>query len=477
MAKANKLLAYCVRKLGTNRGAPRLWLESKSVKDAGFEPGKTYQIEVQKERITLTAAQNGSHVVSSKSDGDKPRRPIIDLNSKEILGIFDGMEAVRVIFKNGSIHILALSSQINAVERLSRLKTKLIAGAALSVAGLAFGGGVLDHAIHTGMHDAGIECRTTIVNEIDGDLLEHAARVNDALDENAVLLSAPMQEVVQDQWLMGRLPLVDVCVAGIPCSGASKAGKSKHGISMMESHPEVGHLASSFLAIVNRVQPAVVVIENVPEYATSASAEILRFQLRDMGYTVHEAVLDASDFGCLEKRIRWTMVAATRGINLNLEGMAPVVKSVKVVADFLEDVGPDSERWKTFDYLKTKELRDAAKGNSFSMQIVHPENSRVPTIRKGYNKGGSTDPLLAHPSNPDLLRKFTGTEHAAIKQVPKHLIEGLCETDQHILLGQGIAYQPFRALGMRIAQALQAFTTDDTVSAHVSAYSLERAVG
>ena len=95
-----------------------------------------------------------------------------------------------------------------------------------------------------------------------------------------------------------------------------------------------------------------------------------------------------------------------------------------------------------------------------------------------YHVGGSTDPLLVHPTHPDLLRPLTVTEHARIKQVPEKLVEGLSKTDGHILLGQGIAYAPVKALFHRIGQCLRAW--QDSVSEQASqpvGYSLSRATG
>ena len=57
------------------------------------------------------------------------------------------------------------------------------------------------------------------------------------------------------------------------------------------------------------------------------------------------------------------------------------------------------------------------------MQVVTPESTSVPTLRKGYHKGGSTDPLLTHPTNPELLRQLTVVEHARIKEVPVELVD------------------------------------------------------
>jgi len=263
-----------------------------------------------------------------------------------------------------------------------------------------------------------------------------------------------MQEFALDDKASAHIPRVDLLEMGLPCSGASVAGRAKRGLDMPEAHPEVGHLVVSALIILNKTQAAVVLLENVPQYATSASAHILRHQLRDMGYTVHEAILNGKDFGCLENRERWCMVATTEGLEFSFDQLQPTVTVVKRLGDFLDNVPEDDPRWSAFKYLKDKEARDAADGKGFRMQTVTPESTSVPTIRKGYHKGGSTDPYLRHPSNPELLRKFSAAEHARIKGVPDHLVEGLSETTAHELLGQGIIYDPFQAVGNRIGSSL-----------------------
>lgn len=445
---------YIIRKLGSNRGAPRVYLEIDALSTSGFMPGKTFSrtIDETTKRLTLTVKPNGAYLVSQKEKNGKTF-PVIDINSTQALGMFDGLEAVRIVLENNTIHILPIASEVKRVERLKRLKANLGNGV-VTTASLSFGGGILDHAAHTGLKDSGIEATLAMANEIDESLMNHAIAHNEVWKEKTIGIAAPMQELVQDDAAMQRLPKVDIMACGLPCSGASMAGKSKRKIEFMEQHPVVGHLIASAIMVINRVQPAIIVVENVKGYSTSASAEILRLQLRDSGYDVQETILDASDFGCLEHRVRWFLVATTRGISMDLQGMEPVVRSVKVLGDVLEDIAPDAEDWRTFDYLKIKQERDAAVGNSFAMQVVTPESTSCPLLRKGYAKSGSTDPLLSHPTNPDLLRPFTVKEHARIKEVPSHLVEGLSKTDGHIVLGQGIAYAPVRALFKRIGQCL-----------------------
>jgi DNA (cytosine-5)-methyltransferase 1 len=154
--------------------------------------------------------------------------------------------------------------------------------------------------------------------------------------------------------------------------------------------------------------------------------------------------------------VRWCMVAVTRGVEFDFDRIAPAVRVVRRVEEILEPIEPDDPRWSSFDYLHTKRERDEAKGNGFRMQFVEPSDTSVPTLRKGYHKAGSTDPLLKHPFLQGIYRKLTAAEHARVKGVPAYLVDGVSETTAHELLGQGIVYEPFRAVGERIGEAIAA---------------------
>ncbi len=455
---------YYIKKVGQNKGAPRVWLEGSQTERAGFSPGQRYDIEVQGQTVVLQANPDGSRIVSGKKTGEK-NNPIIDINSKELLAIFDGMASIRVVVKKDQIYLLPLASEIKKRERFSRLREKLENGDPLSIGSLFHGGGVLSHAIHSGLEKAGLNSRMAFANEIRGDLLEHAAIHNDAWDEHTQIIDAPTQEFAFDDRGVASIPKVEILEMGIPCNGASRAGKSKRGLVHAEAHPDVGHLVVSSLVIVSKSNAAIVIIENVPEYAQSASADILRNQLRDMGYNTHERVLNGKEWGTLENRNRWCMVAVTHGIAFDFDQLQSPVGNEKIIADVLDrSIELNDPRWREYQYLKDKEIRDSEKGNGFGMQVVSPEDNSVPTLRKGYHKGGSTDPLLQHPENPELLRQFTAKEHARIKQVPEHLIEGLSNTIGHEILGQGIVYPPFQDLGLHVGNALNQFVGKDIIN-------------
>lgn len=445
---------YYVKQVGQNKGAPRVWLEGTAPAGAGFTTGTRYDIEIKGQMVVLQANIDGTRVVSGKVVGERSN-PIIDLNSKALLAMFDGMAAIRVVVKKGEIYLMPLASELKKRERFGRLRDKLERGEPLDIGSLSHGGGILTHAIHAGLQHAGIESRLRFANEIRGELLEHAAAHNDAWTGNTQVLATPMQELAFDSRGVASIPKVDILEAGLPCSGASKAGRSKRGLAHPEAHPHVGHLVVSALIIISKANPAVVILENVPEYAQSASADILRNQLREMGYNTHERILNGKEWGMLENRFRWCMVATSEGIDFDFERLQPPGASTQLIADVLDKtIGPEADNWRGFEYLKTKQDRDAAKGNSFSMQVVTAEGDSVPTLRRGYAKGGSTDALLQHPTNPDLLRQFTAEEHARIKGVPESLVDGLSNTIAHQVLGQGIVYAPFESVGAHVGNSL-----------------------
>ena len=451
---------YYVKRIGQNRGAPRIYLDGQAAVRAGFSPGDRFDIKMEEGKgITLTVNKDGSRTVSSKKKGDKTY-PVIDINSAELLKVFEGMDSVRMIVKGGKVVFVPLASELHKRDRLANLVSKIHRAENLTIGSLSHGGGVMCHAIHEGLKAAGIKADLLFANDIREDLIAQAAEYNDAWGDNTSAIAAPMQEIVQDEWLMNNLPKLNILDMSLPCSGASKAGVAKRGLEKMEDHPEVGHLVFAALVIINKTQPAVLLLENVVPYASSASAQILRHQLSDMGYNVHEAVLNGKDWGCLEHRERWCLVATTAGLDFDFDQIAPAVTVVKKLGDVLEQIPDDDPRWSEMRGLKDKERRDMESGKGFKMQVFGSDSTKISTLTKGYAKVRSTDPKILNENDPDKLRQLTAREHAAIKNVPAVLIEGLSETTAHELLGQSVVYDPFKSVGQRIGEAVQKYIAD-----------------
>ena len=443
----------CIRRLGQHRGAPRLYLDTIALCRAGFEPGMTYRIDVHESegRVAIHSCAAGGRRVSHKKRGVR-RLPVIDLNNASDLAPVAGLESVRVIFAAGVIHVLALASHRKAALRLARLQTRVATGLPLQTAGIAFGAGVTSSALHAGLQQAGVPAQLVLANEISADMLEVALANNGDVRPRSLMINAPMQEAVNDDWLLSHLPEVDLLEVGIPCSGASRAGMAKRRLARMEDHPLVGHLVAAVIEWIAVLQPAILMAENVVTYAATASAAILRAWLKDAGYAVAEVVLDAQDFGSLESRVRWFLVAYPPELQLSLERLPPTTVDRPKLVDALDPVPEDDPAFRAVPYLVEKAVRDAERGANFKMQWLTPESTSVPTLRRGYHKGGSTDPRLVHPSDPTRSRLLTAAEHARIKGIDPALLAGLSSTESHEVCGQSVDVRVVEALGRRLGE-------------------------
>lgn len=461
-----KLLAAGLRKLGLNKGKPRLYLEGSAPAKGGFAPGLRYTLERREggAALVLRLAEQGSRVVSRKVRKDDSESPVIDLNSEEALGLFLGMEQVRVLVGPGEIWILPLASEARRIERIARFRAEVAQGT-ISTAGVATGAGILGNALHAGLKAAGLKPSLKWAVEIDPEAIEQAEAHNEAWSADTVSVAMPLQEVAfADEYVRRRLRPVSVLEAGLPCTAASVAGRSKKGLKQAEDDGKAGHLVAGFLALVAQANPVAIVAENVVPWFNTASAAILRTQLAEMGYEVEEHTLDGANYA-IEARVRKALVAVTRGSGIRVASLLPPPRAVRTVGEILDDVPLDAACWSEMGYLKEKEARDIEAGKGFRMAIATANTVRVGTIGTGYAKNRSTEEKVQHPVNPNLLRLFTPAEHARLKGIPPHLIAGIdSATRAHAFLGQSVIWPAFKTLGLALGEALRSAVTPATAT-------------
>lgn len=450
-----QMIAATLKKVGVHRGSPRLYLEGATPARGGFTPGVRFTLERRGEQraLVLRVAHAGERTVSRKEKAGR-ERPVIDINSAQALEMFAGMDSVRVLVGNGEIWVMPLAVEVRKQARINRLNQELARGQ-ISTAAVAHGAGVLSNALHKGLKDAGLSPKLRWAVEVEEDALDQAMRCNDAWDADTIAVAMPMQQVgLVEDFVRSRLPQVTLLEAGLPCTAASVAGRSKKRLAKAEDDDKAGHLVAGFLAILTQANPAIMLLENVVPYQSTSSAAILRTQLAELGYNVQERVIEGGDYA-LETRRRMVMVAVTQGIEIDMDAMIAPARLVTCVGDILDEVADDDPRWSEMGYLKEKELRDAAAGKGFRMAVAKPCDTGVGTIGTGYQKNRSTEPKVPHPSKPGLLRLFSPGEHARIKGVPERLIEGIeSATRAHQLLGQSVVWPAFRHVGQHIGQAL-----------------------
>ncbi len=451
--------AIQITKIMRHRKAPRIWLQGRVLESAGFTPGCAFSVRHcdRTREVRLIKDVDGRRHVSGKQRPHKVM-PILDINTGDVLDVFEGLERIKVVAFPGVLVLLPASTDARKAERLDRLLGRLRRGEPLRVGSLAHGGGMLSKALHSGLSAAGIASELVLASDVDADMLQHASEFNPTWSERTLMLAAPMQELAFDPEALRALPACDILEAGIPCTGASVAGRAKNGTSCPEQHPEVGHLVVSCLVLVAAINPAVFVLENVPPYQSSASMWILRHQLRDLGYVVQETVIDAKQWGVLDCRRRMCMVAVTEGVKFDLQWLSPPAEVARPrVGDIIEPVDLDSPAWSRMSHLLAKAERDSAEGKNFKMQVVDQEATWIRSMGKGYSKNRSTEPKLRHPEDPSLMRTFSAVEHARAKGEDPALLGDLSSTAAHAMLGQGITPPPWIALGHLLGYELKGF--------------------
>lgn len=446
-------------KIGESKNVARVWLEGQKLARAGVQIGKRYLLVSNKAmaRIELREAANepaaGQVFTVSKRERRGVVTPLIEVRSHELSNVFDNVERVRVAIRQGRIVITAHHQDVKVAEREKRLIEKLRRGEELAVGSLFHGSGVIDRAMHSGLLRSGVGSFVQVGVEIEPEYLDCSLRNSPMLwRDDSVAICSDIREV---NW-GNNAPQAELLLAGVPCTGASRSGRSKNKLSCAEEHVDAGSLFVYFLDAVKALNPAVVVLENVPEYQDSASMVVIRSVLSSLGYQLSEAVLDGNEFGALERRRRLAMVAVSRGLDtvFDFSSLKPVRQKETTLKEVLEDLPLDSERWKPYDYLAEKEKRDKAAGKGFARQLLTGDEPFCGVIGRGYAKARSTEPFIKHPTDPSLSRLLSVAEHARVKGIPVEMFAGASETTGHEMAGQSVIFPVFEALGQGLGALL-----------------------
>ena len=454
--------AISTTKLTEHRGARRLWIEGRKLERGGISPGDRFAIawDPATRQVTLEFRADGDRKVSQRNKSGKAI-PIVDVNTRDIEeALGPGIERAKVSIYNKRIVVEVHPDDRDAQERLTRLADKIRKGEPISTGSLAHGGGILDHAIHTGLKDKGIQARLAFACEWDEPTLDAAATNNSVWSEETLQIEASMDDIeVRD------LPDIDVLIAGLPCVGASRAGKAKNGLKTAEEHETAGHLFITFLAIVRAKNPSILLIENVPEFASEISADMIRKVLGIRGYQISEAILEGNAFGALEMRRRWCMLATSPELKIRLADLMPVREKEATLADILDHVPLDDDRWKDIQYMHEKAERDRLAGKNFSPNFVSPEATWIRSMGASYWKWRPTEPKIPHPTKPGFARILSPAEHARAKTVPPELVAGISNTLAHSILGSSVVHAAWQSVGRHLGDRMLAMAMGEVVDA------------
>jgi len=117
---------------------------------------------------------------------------------------------------------------------------------------------------------------------------------------------------------------IDVILASPPCQGLSIAGKNRSQVAMEKD--ERNYLIFDVIEIVKALLPSYVIIENVSELLkmkvqyknhVASILEVLRSEFSDV-YQIEGSILDASDFGIPQRRLRAIIRLYKKNLTWNL---------------------------------------------------------------------------------------------------------------------------------------------------------------
>ena len=100
------------RKIGTNRGNARVWLEHKALTLEGWTRGTRYDVTQSGRGLLLTRSPNGARKVCGKEG----KNPIIDLTSKELATILAPSGIVSVVVTPELIMVKYLGQTEKAIQ-------------------------------------------------------------------------------------------------------------------------------------------------------------------------------------------------------------------------------------------------------------------------------------------------------------------------------------------------------------------------
>lgn len=435
--------------VGENRGKARIWLEGNKIRPA-FEPGSFFSkiVDLKNKRIVLCQDDSGSHKVSIRNRRDKAL-PLIEIKGDDVLDVFSLKMKLRVIVRKGQITIEIHEREKKLLEKAQQFINKVLNNEPIIMGSVYTGLGVLDKSIHQGLKDKGLESYTKFVLERESNYIEAClSNQKDLFREDSIIVHSSIEDV---EFSCTSSTDIDLLVGSLPCTGASKAGRSKKKLKSAEFDSDCGSSFFYWLNFIKHFKPLVVLMENVTEYLETASMQVIKSVLNTLGYSINTLTLNGNLFGSIENRDRLAFIAINNKLNeinnFDTSNIKPFKTIQNNINDILEPIELDSPKWKTYSYLADKEVRDIKAKKGFKRNIVTGTERTIGTIRRLYHKGGSCDQFIRHPYNTSLTRLFTSKEHARMKGIPENLIDGLSETVAHELLGQSICFPAFQSVG------------------------------
>ncbi|MDR3293996.1 MAG: DNA cytosine methyltransferase [Clostridiales bacterium] len=266
------------------------------------------------------------------------------------------------------------------------------------------------------------------------------------------------------------VPDFDICLAGFPCQAFSLAGRRK-GFNDDFKGLSRGTLFFDVTRICQKHKPKVIFCENVKGLTIhdgGRTFDIITGTLKELGYTVHEKVLNSKDFGVPQNRERIYIVAFREDINSSKFEFPKPTDSEKKIRDIIEETPVAAKYYLSDVYMETlrrHRARHEAKGNGFGYEIRGWDETAGAIVCGGMGKERN---LIIDKRQTDLtptthikgainkegIRKMTPREWARLQGYPDSYKLELADVHLYKQFGNSVTVPVIEAIAKKIKEVL-----------------------
>lgn len=440
-------------------GSARIYfLNSSALTEAGMVANSRISITSEPGRITVKLDPNGANKIADAGRGE-----LLELKNKATGAAMKGFNTVTVTLRKGMVIFTAHRDEVRRVTRNRRIVDRLRQGKAITSACLYSGLGMLSYHIKQGLERVGIRSAIDFANDSDELALTLNVEANPMWDDatdNAMAIADLIQSI--DPAMLNE---VDMVTISYPCVAFSSLAKVEN---RDLAHAACGTLFVDTVAVLKALNPAVMIFENVPGFATSQTLALMQRSLP--GYTFKTQRFDGHDFGEMESRKRVCVVATSEGLT-PLDPSAVTNQFADEPSRTLTDIvspGPTSAfNWEEMAHVKA---RDAMPHLGYRNCAYRGDEDKIVTLPASYACTKAGSPMLLHPDNPDLQRKFLPEEHARLRDFPSRMMCALRQfwegrhplssprgnmSKAHRLCGNGVSRRIWQSLGLEMGKQMQ----------------------
>lgn len=454
-----RLYRYAVKH--RNNGSARIYIQNAgALRDAGLLANSRVSITQKPGRIEVKLDPNGESKIADTGRGE-----LLELKNKATGWAMKGFNYVTVTLRQGMVIITAHRDEARRVRRNRRIKDRLKQGQPLTSACLYSGLGMLSYHIKQGLLAVGIKSAIDFANDSDELALSLNVESNPMWDD-ATDSATAVADFIQSLDLT-LLNEVDMVTISYPCVAFSSLAKSEN---RDLAHAACGTLFIDTVAALKALNPAVMIFENVPGFASSQTLSLMQRAIPD--YTFKATRFDGHDFNEMESRKRVCIVATSEGLTAldpshTINAFAHEPR--RTLADIVSVAPKDTFKWDEMAHVKR---RDDMPHLGYRNCAYQGHESTIVTLPASYACTKAGSPMLLHPDNPDLQRKFLPEEHARLRDFPARMYLALEQFWQgkhalsstrgnasraHRLCGNGVSKRIWQSLGQSLGQQMLAW--------------------